>query len=107
MPHWVPDSEYKKLYDLPDRMPDYTYQITLEDNTVIVETQLEDPRFAEVLGRSSSFPNGFRNIFHIEGQPENYKVAYRDNLLEVIVPKAGKVEDISIEQKVHYAKLKG
>ena len=107
MPHWVPDSEYKKLYDLPDRMPDYAYQITLEDNTVIIETKLEDPRFAQVLGRSSSFPNGFQNIFHIEGQPENYKVAYRDNLLEVIIPKAGKVEDISIEQKVHYAKLKG
>ncbi|MCH8290131.1 ferredoxin family protein [Candidatus Poribacteria bacterium] len=107
MPRWVPDCGHKKLYDLPDRMPDYTYQISLEDNAVMVETKLEDPRFAEVLGRTSSFPNGFRNTFYVEGQPEDYKVTYRDNLLQIIIPKSGKVEELNIEHQVHYAKLKG
>ncbi|MBI1930178.1 4Fe-4S binding protein, partial [Candidatus Poribacteria bacterium] len=106
-PHWVPNCEYKTKYNLPDLMPDYTCQVNLEGNTVVVEARLEDARFAEVVGRSSSFPHGFRNVFQIEGQPENVRATYRDKLLEVIVPKSGKVEDLVIERKVHYAKIKG
>jgi NAD-dependent dihydropyrimidine dehydrogenase PreA subunit len=106
-PRWVPDCEYKKEYNLPDLMPDYTYEISLDGNTLIVEAGLEDPRFAEILGRASSFPNGFRNVFHIEGKPESYRDTYRDKLLEIVVPKSGKAEDLPIERKVHYAKLRG
>jgi ferredoxin len=107
LPRWVPDSEYKKKYNLPDRMPDYKCDIHIKADTVVVDARLEDHRFAEVLGRSSSFPNGFQNTFQIEGKPEDFKATYRDNLLEVIIPKSGKVEDLAIERRVHYAKLKG
>lgn len=106
-PRWVPDSEYKKEHNLPDLMPDYAYQVHLEGNILTVESKLEDPRFTDVLGRASSFPNGFTNTFHIEGNPENYRDTYRDKLLEIIVPKSGKVEDLPTEHEVHYAKLKG
>ena len=107
-----PDDEtshqkFKTKYNLPDLMPDYTCQVNLEGNTVVVEAKLEDARFAEVVGRSSSFPHGFRNVFQIEGQPENVRATYRDKLLEVLVPKSGQVEDLVIERKVHYAKIKG
>lgn len=106
-PRWVPDSVYKKQFDLPDRMPDYTYQIDLQDDTLTVEAKLEDSRFSQVLGRASSFPNGFRNTFQVEGYPNDYRAALRDKVLEIIVPKAGKAADLVIEQPVHYAKLKG
>ena len=106
-PRWVPDCESKKEHNLPDLMPDYAYQVHLEGNILTVEAKLEDPRFTEVLGRASSFPNGFRNAFQIEGNPENFRDTYRDKLLEIIVPKSGKVEDLPIEHEVHYAKLKG
>ena len=59
-PRWVPDSAYKRKYNLPDRMPDYTYQVNLGEGTVTSEAKLEDPRFTEVTGRTSSFPLGFR-----------------------------------------------
>ena len=88
-------------------MPDYAYQVHLEGNILTVEAKLEDPRFTEVLGRASSFPNGFTNTFQIEGNPENFGETYRDKLLEIIVPKSGKVEDLPTEHEVHYAKLKG
>ena len=106
-PRWVPDSVYKKQLDLPDRMPDYAFQIDLQDDTLTVEAKLDDPRFSQVLGRASSFPNGFRNTFQIEGQPNDYRADLRDKVLEIIVPKAGKAADLVIEQPVHYAKLKG
>ena len=106
-PRWVPDSVYKKQFDLPDRMPDYAYQIDLHDDTLTVEAKLEDSRFSQVLGRASSFPNGFRNTFQVEGQPSDYRADLRDKVLEIIVPKAGKASDLVIEQPVHYAKLKG
>lgn len=106
-PRWVPDSVYKKQFDLPDRMPDYTYQIHLGDDALTVEAKLEDPRFSQVLGRASSFPDGFRNTFQIEGKPNDYRADLRDKVLEIIVPKTGKAADLLIEQPVHYAKLKG
>ena len=57
-PRWVPDSVYKKQFDLPDRMPDYAYQIELEDDTLTVEAKLEDPRFSQVLGGRVRFRMG-------------------------------------------------
>ncbi len=104
---WVPECVYKKRYNLPDRMPDYAYQVNLGEGAVVVETKLEDPRFAEVAGRASSFPIGFRNVFHIEGCPENFQATCRDKVLQIIVPKSGKVGDLVIERPVHYAKIKG
>ena len=106
-PRWVPDSTYKRKYNLPDRMPDYTYQVSLGEGTVAVETKLEDPRFTEVAGRVSSFPLGFNNMFRIEAQPENFQAMLRDKVLQIIVPKSGKVEDLVIDRPVHYAKIKG
>ena len=88
-------------------MPDYTYQIDLQNDTLTVEAKLEDQRFSQVLGRASSFPNGFRNTFKIEGKPDDYRADLRDKVLEIIVPKTGKAANLVIEQPVHYAKLKG
>ena len=106
-PRWVPDSTYKKQHGLPDRMPDYAYQIDLEDGSLTVEAKLEDARFAQVLGRASSFPDGFRNTFQVADQSEDFRADLRDKVLEIIVPKMGKVDGLVIEQPVHYAKLKG
>jgi NAD-dependent dihydropyrimidine dehydrogenase PreA subunit len=106
-PRWVPDSAYKRKYNLPDRMPDYTYQVNLGEGTVTTEAKLEDPRFTEVTGRTSSFPLGFSNMFRINGQPENFQAMLRDKVLQIIVPKSGRIENLIIERPVHYAKIKG
>ena len=106
-PRWVPDSAYKRKYNLPDRMPDYTYQVNLGEGTVTSEAKLEDPRFTEFVGRTSSFPLGFSNMFRINGQPENFQAMLRDKILQIIVPKSGRIEDLIIDRPVHYAKIKG
>ena len=106
-PRWVPNSAYKRKYNLPDRMPDYTYQVNLGEGTVTTEAKLEDPRFTEVTGRTSSFPLGFSNMFRINGQPENFQAMLRDKVLQIIVPKSGRIENLIIERPVHYAKIKG
>jgi NAD-dependent dihydropyrimidine dehydrogenase PreA subunit len=106
-PRWVPDSAYKRKYNLPDRMPDYTYQVNLGEGTVTSEAKLEDPRFTEFVGRTSSFPLGFSNMFRINGQPENFQAMLRDKVLQIIVPKSGRIEDLIIDRPVHYAKIKG
>ena len=46
-------------------------------------------------------------MFRIEAQPENFQAMLRDKVLQIIVPKSGKVEDLVIERPVHYAKIKG
>ena len=128
-PRWVPNSAAKKAYELPDRMPDYNYEIHLSspysiettpalapETTVTVQTrlpidpktgQMEDPRFENVVGRTSSFPNGFTSIFPIQAQPEDFHASYRNRVLEIIVPKTGNYEALALEPPVHYAKLKG
>ncbi|RKU11220.1 hypothetical protein C6503_18785 [Candidatus Poribacteria bacterium] len=126
-PRWVPNSAAKKTYDLPDRMPHYDYEVCLSspysmdttpgpETTVTVQTQLPvdpktgqmaDPRFENVVGRTSSFPNGFTSIFPIEAQPEDFHTNYRNRVLEIIVPKTGTYDQLGLEPPVHYAKLKG
>lgn len=127
-PHWVPNSSAKNNYDLPDRMPHYDYEVHLSspfapdvsstaESVLTVQTQLPrdpekpkefaDPRFEKVVGRTSSFPDGFRNIFPIPGQPEDFYAKYQNRMLEIIVPKSGTYDNLSIELPVHYAKLKG
>ena len=127
-PRWVPNSAAKETYQLPDRMPHYDYEVFLSspyapdatptsESVVTVQTQLPrdpekpqqftDPRFEKVVGRTSSFPDGFRNIFPIPGQPEDFHAKYRNRMLEIVVPKTGTYHELGIEQPVHYAKLKG
>lgn len=117
-PRWVPNSVSKKEHELPDRMPDYAYEIHLSspylpgeipspDSVLTVQTQLEDPRFASILGRASSFPNGFTNTLPITGQPEDFHSTYRNKVLTIIVSKSGNCETLGLEPTVHYAKLKG
>lgn len=127
-PRWVPNSSAKETYELPDRMPDYAYEVYLsspyapetsptQESVVTVQTQLPrdednpkqfaDPRFEKVVGRTSSFPDGFRNIFTIPGQPVDFYSKYQNRILEIIVPKQGTYEELALEQPVHYAKLKG
>ncbi len=126
-PRWVPHSAAKKTFDLPDRMPDYDYEVCLSspcaieatpapETTVTVQThlpinpktgQMEDPRFEDVVGRTSSFPNGFTSIFPIQAQPEDFHTNYRNRVLEIIVPKTGTYNQLGLEPLVHYAKLKG
>ena len=117
-PRWVPNSISKEDYDLPDRMPDYAYEINLSspyvsgetpapESVLTVQTQLDDPRFTPVLGRASSFPNGFTNILPISGQPEDFHATYRNKVLTIIVAKSGSCEALGLEPTAHYAKLKG
>ena len=126
-PRWVPNSSMKEAFDLPDRMPDYDYEVHLSspytidpiptsETTVTVQTQLpvdpktgqmEDPRFEQVVGRASSFPNGFTSVFPIQAQPQDFHTHYRNRVLEIIVPKTGTYDELGLEPPVHYAKLKG
>ena len=117
-PRWVPNFAGKKEYDLPDLMPDYSYEVNLSspympdetpssESVLTVQTQLDDPRFAPVLGRASSFPNGFTNILPLSGQPEDFQAIYRNKVLTIVVAKNGSCEALGIEPTIHYAKLKG
>ena len=117
-PRWVPNSVSKEEHNLPDRMPDYNYEIQLSSpyvpgetpapgSVLTVQTQLDDPRFAPVLGRASSFPNGFTNILPLSGQPEDFQATYRNKVLTIVVAKNGSCDALELEPTVHYAKLKG
>ena len=74
------------------------------ESILTVQTQLEDPRFADVVGRTSSFPNGFTNIMPISGQPEDFQATYRNKVLTIIVSKSGTCESLGLEPTAHYAK---
>ena len=126
-PRWVPHSSMTEQYGLPDRLPDYDYEVNLSspysievtsisETTVTVQTQLpvnpktgqmEDPRFENVVGRASSFPNGFTSVFPIQAQPVDFHTHYRNRVLEIVVPKTGTYAELGLEPTVHYAKLKG
>lgn len=88
-PRRVPYSKHKEELKLPDEMPDYKRQITLQGNMMYVEARLEDPKILEIAGRASSFPSSFLCEFKFDKDVFGFEDRYhtQDKILEITVHK--------------------
>jgi ferredoxin len=88
MPRKLPPSSLKRLWNLPDEMPDYDYNIVLGDNVIAISASVRGETIRRLSYVSSSFPADFTSRIEFGKAVGAFKHRMRDKVLEVIVLKA-------------------
>ena len=88
MPRKLPPSSLKRLWNLPDEMPDYDYNIVLGDNVIAISASVRGETLRRLSYVSSSFPADFTTRIEFGKAVGAFKHRMRDKVLEVIVLKA-------------------
>ncbi len=88
MPRKLPLSSLKRLWDLPDEMPDYDYNIMLGDNVLAVNASVRGETLRRLSYVSPAFPADFTTRIEFGKPVVAFKHRMRDKLLEVVVLKA-------------------
>ncbi len=95
MPKRIPASSLKRLWNLPDEMPDYDYNIALEDGVLVIRASVRGEALRRLSYISSSFPADFMTRIEFDKPVATFKHRLRDKVIEVIVFKgeAGELKD--------------
>lgn len=74
---------------LPDELPDYKYEVTLNNNhdELIIKGYLADPHFLKLTGKINSFPDRFRRVFKLPCKVDIMRNVYRSKILAVEMKK--------------------
>lgn len=88
MPRKLPLSSLKGLWNLPDEMPDYDYNIVLGDNVLAVNASVRGETIRRLSYVSSAFPADFATRIEFGKPVGAFKHRMRDKVLEVVVLKA-------------------
>jgi ferredoxin len=92
MPRVLPPSSLKRLWNLPDEMPDYDYNIVVGDNVITVSASVRGETLRRLSYVSSSFPADFTTRIEFGKPVSAFKHRMREKVLEVIVLKAEAAE---------------
>ncbi len=87
MPRKLPQSSLKRLWNLPDEMPDYDYTITLADSVLSINASVRGEALRRLSYVSSSFPADFATRIEFGKPVTAFKHRMRNKTLEVIVLK--------------------
>src|SRR5216683_7819411 len=87
MPRKLPQSSLKRLWNLPDEMPDYDYTITLADSVLSINASVRGEALRRLSYVSSSFPADFATRIEFGKPVTAFKHRMRNKTLEVIVRK--------------------
>ena len=87
MPRKIPASSLKRLWNLPDAMPDYEYDMTLADGVLAVSASVRGDALRRLSYVSSSFPADFTTRITFGKPVSAFKHRLRDKVLETIVLK--------------------
>jgi ferredoxin len=88
MPRMLPPSSLKRLWNLPDEMPDYDYNILLGDNVITISASVRGETIRRLSYVSSSFPADFTTRIEFGKPVDAFKHRMREKVLEVVVFKA-------------------
>jgi hypothetical protein len=87
MPRKIPASSLKRLWNLPDEMPDYDYNIALSDNVIAISASVRGEALRRLCHVSSSCPADFTTRIEFAKPVETFKHRLRDKMLDIIVMK--------------------
>jgi ferredoxin len=94
MPRVVPSSALKRLWCLPDEMPDYDYNISLSDAVLTVAASVRGEAMRRLSYISSSFPADFTTRIDFDEPVTGFSHRLRNKVIEIIVLKS-RTEEIS------------
>jgi ferredoxin len=87
MPRKLPLSSLKRLWNLPDEMPDYDYNIMLGDNVLALNASVRGETIRRLSYVSPAFPADFATRIEFGKPVGAFKHRMRHKLLEVVVLK--------------------
>ena len=84
-PRRVPVSALKRELGIGDDMPDYEYELSLQDSNFMVKGSVTDPDLRKLAAVSAAFPPDFTKQINFDRPVASFKHRYRDRTLEVIL----------------------
>jgi ferredoxin len=87
-PRRVPPSSLGATLELPATMPDYEYDLKLENGSFVVHARVVDPRVRRITGAAPAFPSEFTTRVPLPHPVSGFRHRYRDKTLDVVFPKA-------------------
>jgi hypothetical protein len=88
LPRRIPASSLKELWKLPDEMPDYDYNISLDGQVLVVRAGVRGDAMRRLSYISASFPADFLTRIELEHPVSTFKHRLANKVLEIIVFKA-------------------
>lgn len=84
-PRRVPVSALKRGLGIGDEMPDYEYELSLQEDQFVVKGNMTDPDIRKLAAVSPAFPPDFTKRIAFDRPITSFKHRYRDKTLEVIL----------------------
>jgi ferredoxin len=86
-PRLVPPSGVKVELGIGDEMPDYDYDIALQNGFLVVKGKVTDPNVRKLAAVSSAFPPDFTQNIKLPSRVAGFRHRFVDKTLEVALPK--------------------
>jgi ferredoxin len=87
MPRKLPNSSLKRLWNLPDEMPDYDFNITVADGVLSISASVRGEALRRLCHVSASCPADFTTRIEFAKPVTTFKHRLRDKMLDTIVMK--------------------
>lgn len=84
-PQRVPPTSMKEELGVPDEMPDYDYELALNNGSFVVHGKLGDPQVRKIASGAPSFPPDFTTRIALARPVRGFRHRYRDKTLEVVL----------------------
>jgi hypothetical protein len=86
-PRVVPPSTIGATMQLPAVIPDYDYDLALQNGAFVVHARVVDPRVRSITGAAPAFPSEFTTRVPLAQPVAGFRHRYRDKTLDVVLPK--------------------
>lgn len=87
-PRWVPDIGIAKRENLSSEMPDYDYDLELQDGQLTVKAKCTDEAVRKISSSVGAFPPEFVTVIPFRQKITGFAHRYENKLLEVLVEKS-------------------
>ncbi|HVN63170.1 MAG TPA: 4Fe-4S dicluster domain-containing protein [Candidatus Binataceae bacterium] len=92
MPRKLPQSSLKRLWNLPDEMPDYDYNVMLGDGVLTISASVRGEALRRLSYVSSSFPADFTTRIEFGKPVATFRHRLHGKVLDIIVMKGEAAE---------------
>ena len=86
-PRWMPDIGIGNRDSLPDELPDYDYDLKLQDGQLTIKGKCTDERVRKITSSVGAFPPEFVTVIPFGQRTTGFAHRYENKLLEVVVEK--------------------
>jgi hypothetical protein len=87
-PRWLPEIGIKNREQLSDEMPDYDYDLSLQDSQLIVKGKCTDEMVRKISSSVGAFPPEFTSVIQFRERISGFVHQFNNKNLEVLLVKA-------------------